>query len=139
MPPSANNPVALQQQENDMSPMPNECPIEVKKSHDGVVIVKPLGAFLTGQAWVERLREIINDIVERRKSPRIIMDLSMVEHLSSSMLGEFISIYRKMETVGGQMCLADIQQSVSEIFHITRLNHSFKIQDNIKKATASFD
>ena len=122
-----------------MPPKSNECPIEVKKNHDGIVIVKPLGAFLTGQAWVEKLREIINDIIERMKNPRVILDLSMVEHLSSSILGEFIGIYRQMDKVNGQLRIAEVQQTVNEIFHITRLNHSFSIHETLKKATASFN
>ena len=78
-----------------MNSKPNECLIEVKKNHEGVVLIKPLGAYLTGQAWVEKLRSVIDDIIERRKNPRVILNMSMVEHLSSSLIGELIGTYRK--------------------------------------------
>jgi anti-anti-sigma factor len=117
----------------------SECPVEVKKSHDGIVLVKPLGQFLTGQSWVDKLRGIIDDIIERRTNPRVIIDMSMVEHLSSSLLGELIGMYRKLDAVQGQLRLAAVQPSVNEIFHITRLHQSFNIQTDIDKAAQSFD
>ncbi|MBL4699668.1 MAG: STAS domain-containing protein [Phycisphaeraceae bacterium] len=122
-----------------MNSKPNECLIEVKKNHEGVVLIKPLGAYLTGQAWVEKLRSVIDDIIERRKNPRVILNMSMVEHLSSSLIGELIGTYRKMERAKGQLCIAAVQQSVNEIFHITRLHQSFQIQETLEKAAASFD
>lgn len=122
-----------------MSTNTSECPVEVKKSHDGIVLVKPLGAFLTGQAWVDKLRTIVDDILERRQHPRVIFDMSMVEHLSSSLLGELIGISRKLDTVQGQLRIAAVLPSVNEIFHITRLNLTFNIQETLDKAAASFD
>lgn len=122
-----------------MSSNTSECPIEVRKSHDGIVLVKPLGAFLTGQAWVNKLRLVIQDIIDRRQNPRVIIDLSMVEHLSSSLLGELIGIVSKLETVNGQLRLADVQPSVNEIFLITRLHMSFNIQETLEKAATSFE
>jgi anti-anti-sigma factor len=65
--------------------------------------------------------------------------MSMVEHLSSSLLGELIGIGRKLETVQGQLRIAAIQPTVNEIFHITRLHQSFNIQDTVEKASTSFD
>ncbi|MFG0247771.1 MAG: STAS domain-containing protein [Phycisphaeraceae bacterium JB051] len=117
----------------------SECPVEVKKSHDGIVLVKPLGQFLTGQSWVEKLRGIVDDIIARRSNPRVIIDMSMVEHLSSSILGELIGIYRKLDNASGQLRLAAVQPSVNEIFHITRLHQSFNIQSDLDKAAKSFD
>ena len=122
-----------------MSLNTSECPIEVKKSHDGIVLVKPLGQFLTGQAWVEKLRAVIFNILERRQNPRVIIDMSMVEHLSSSLLGEMIGIQRKLDAAHGQLRIAQVQPSVYEIFHITRLHLSFNIQDTNDKAAQSFD
>ena len=122
-----------------MSLNTSECPIEVKKSHDGIVLVKPLGAFLTGQAWVEKLRSVVDDILERRKHPRVIIDMSLVEHLSSSLLGELIGIQRKLDKTRGQLRIAQVQPSVYEIFHITRLHLSFNLQDTNSKAAKSFD
>ncbi|MAX27192.1 MAG: hypothetical protein CMJ19_22070 [Phycisphaeraceae bacterium] len=117
----------------------SECPVEVKKSHDGIVLVKPLGQFLTGQSWVDKLRGIVDDIIARRSNPRVIIDMSLVEHLSSSILGELIGIYRKLDSANGQLRLAAVQPSVNEIFHITRLHQSFNIQSDLDKAAQSFD
>lgn len=103
------------------------------------MLVKPLGAFLTGQAWVEKLRAVVDDILERRQQPRVIIDMSVVEHLSSSLLGELIGIHRKLDTAQGQMRIAAAQPSVNEIFHITRLHQSLNIHETMEKAAKSFD
>ncbi len=107
----------------------------------GLVIIKPCEVHLTGEGWMRQFRCVVTEAVEKNPtpSPLILIDMSMVEHVASTFLGELIGLSRTLEKRSGQLRLGGIQKSVEVIFAITRLNRSFKLFESLDEAKASFD
>ena len=67
---------------------------------------------------------------------RVILNFLGVHHLSSLALGELIRLHKRLAESGGELCLADIDPRIWEIFAITRLDRLFRIFDREEEAVA---
>jgi len=99
-----------------------------------VAVVELQDAHISGDAWVTTLHDQFEKIIEKVNPPHALLNMAQVEHLSSAVLGELISISRKIRNADGQFCLAGVQPGVAEIFAITRLDQSFRIHSNPEEA-----
>jgi len=90
------------------------------------------------EAVIAQIGDEIAQLVDQTNSPRVLLDFSNVEHLSSAALGQLITINSKVKRKGGQLRLSDINSQIYEVFVITRLDTMFQIFDDSKKALASF-
>jgi len=68
---------------------------------------------------------------------RVILNFLGVHHLSSLALGELIRLHKRLAESGGELCLADIDPRIWEIFAITRLDRLFRIFDREEEAVAA--
>lgn len=90
------------------------------------------------EANIQQIGDEIGGIVERSGNPKVLLDFSQVEHLSSAALGTLITINNKVKQKGGQLRLSNIDRQIYEVFVITKLNKLFQIHDSNDKAVKSF-
>lgn len=69
-------------------------------------------------------------------NPKLLLDMQMVEQLSSAGLGMLISIDRLYKQRHGRFVLANVSARIREVLQITRFDGILNIQDSIEQAMA---
>lgn len=80
----------------------------------------------------------LNSLIDEKTQPKLLLDFSNVEHLSSAALGMLINVNNRVKQKNGQLRLANIQPQIYDVFVITKLNKLFRILPTRQEATASF-
>lgn len=90
------------------------------------------------EAYIQQIGDEIATLVDETETPKLLLNFSSVEHLSSAALGTLITINNRIREKGGQLRLANIDPQIYEVFVITKLNKLFQIHDSADAALASF-
>ena len=77
-------------------------------------------------------------LVDEDAAPKIILDFSNVEYLSSAALGKLITMEKKVKAAKGKLRLSCIRPEIYEVFAITKLNRLFKIYEDQERALDGF-
>ena len=98
--------------------------------------------FLDRNILEESIIQAIGDeiclIIEQKATPKLLINFSNVEHLSSAALGTLITVNNKVKQKAGQLRFCCIDENILEIFVMTKLDRLFKIHTDIEQATNSF-
>jgi anti-anti-sigma factor len=103
-----------------------------------VYIVEFMQSSLLDQATIQKISDELNSVVERMGHPKLIISFENVIHVSSSMLGVLINVQKKAKGGGGEVRLAKLPPTITELFKVTNLNKMFAIFDNADKAMVKF-
>ena len=76
----------------------------------------------------EAMRQEMAAILDRLAGMHVIFDLRFVEFLTSSSLGIFLTILKRLRGVGGTLTLCNASPEVYEIFTTTRLNDLLNVR-----------
>ena len=87
---------------------------------------------------IRQIGDRLGDVVQAEPAPRLLIDFSNVEHLSSAALGMLITLNKQVVEQKGQLVLANIHPQIFEVFKITRLNKLFNIQATTEEALNEF-
>lgn len=74
-----------------------------------------------------------------RQSSRIVVDLANVSFVDSSGLAALVQGMKRCRQRGGDLRLCQLQQPVSVIFQLTRLDNTFEIYPTLAAAVTSFE
>lgn len=118
--------------------MPSEDSRLRVRDHNGITQIEFIDRNILDEANIQHIGDEIGGIIERSKSPRLLISFQNVDHLSSAALGTLITINTKVRNKGGQLRLADIDAQIYEVFVITKLNKLFNIHDTSADALNSF-
>lgn len=111
----------------------------LKIKRDGSVIeVQFRDRNILDEANIQQIGEEIKGIIEAEAKPKLVINFTDVDHLSSAALGTLITINNRIRTLQGQLRLSNIDQQIYQVFVITKLNKLFEIHDTSEKARASF-
>jgi anti-sigma B factor antagonist len=77
-------------------------------------------------------------MIDEREGPKLLLDFSNVDHLSSAALGMLINVNNRIRQKNGQLRLASIKPQIFEVFVITKLNKLFRILPTRTEALSSF-
>ena len=103
---------------------------------DEVIIVDLSGRFVMGEA-VETFRQMINQlVVESQKN--ILLNLSEVEWIDSSGIGELVSSLKMAESFGASVKLLRIGDKVRHVLSISRLLPLLAVYENEEDAIQAF-
>lgn len=105
---------------------------------DDIAKVALLDRNILEEAAIQQIGEELSAVVDQSNNPKVLINFSNVEHLSSAALGTLITINNKVRQKGGQLRLSHIDPQIYEVFVITRLNKLFQIHDDDASAVASF-
>ena len=102
---------------------------------DGVTVARIRAEAILNEAQVEMFGQALLALADV-PGRRVILNFLGVHHLSSLALGELIRLHKRLAESGGELCLADIDPRIWEIFAITRLDRLFRIFDREEEAVA---
>ena len=64
-----------------------------------------------------------------RSGPNVIIDFADVDFVGSIILGKLISLHRKLGAREGKLTVRNIEPLIREVFHITKLDTLFDVDD----------
>ena len=80
-----------------------------------------------------KFRETVSNLLVK-KPPIVIFDLQETDYLDSSALGALVTILRDVRNYGGEIRLANLNQTLRTLFKLSKLESMFKIFDSIDDA-----
>jgi anti-sigma B factor antagonist len=118
--------------------MSESIPAVALSQHKDVRVVEFTNNKILDEANIAEIGATINALVDERDNPKVLLDFSNVDHLSSAALGMLINANNRIKQKNGQLRLASIKPQIYEVFVITKLNKLFKILPGRTEALASF-
>lgn len=112
-------------------------PLSVLSNKD-IRIVEFTNNKILDEANIASIQETLNALIDEEESPKLLLDFSAVDHLSSAALGMLINANNRIRQKNGQLRLANIKPQIYEVFVITKLNRLFKILPSRDEAIRSF-
>ena len=87
---------------------------------------------------IENIRRELFDLVDKQNRKKLVVDLSKVQHLSSSALGVLIPLHEKTQKLKGQLVLCGVNPNIMKVFKITRLDKIFSFKRTESDALSEF-
>lgn len=115
----------------------SESRLKVKRD-GGAIQIQFRDRNILDEANIQLIGEEITQIINQEPKPKLLVDFTDVDHLSSAALGTLITVNNKIRTLQGQLRLANIDPQIYQVFVITKLNKLFEIHETTDKALASF-
>ncbi|MGQ0627753.1 MAG: STAS domain-containing protein [Phycisphaerales bacterium] len=115
----------------------SESRLKVKRD-GGAIQIQFRDRNILDEANIQQIGDEIKQIIEAEPSPKLLIDFSDVDHLSSAALGTLITINNKIRLSQGQLRLSNIDPQIYQVFVITKLHRIFEIHETTDKALASF-
>ncbi|AGK97847.1 MAG: anti-sigma F factor antagonist [Clostridium sp.] len=105
--------------------------IEFYKNEDKLIVK------LTGELdhhSAEEVRNKIDDRIARNGSNKVILDFSNVNFMDSSGIGVVIGRYKKLSMKKGEICIANVQESVKRVFELSGMFKIIKLYKSVQEA-----
>jgi anti-sigma B factor antagonist len=112
-------------------------PVAVTQQKD-IRIVEFTNNKILDEANIAEIGQALSAMIDDRDMPKLLLDFSNVDHLSSAALGMLINANNRIKQRNGQLRLANIKPQIFEVFVITKLNKLFRIMPTREEALASF-
>jgi anti-sigma B factor antagonist len=84
------------------------------------------------------LRDTIRNLIAAGKK-KIVLNLTNVDYIDSSGVGELVSGYTTVRNSGGELKLFGLTKKVHDVLNVTKLYTIFDIKDDEFTAVKSFD
>lgn len=81
-----------------------------------------------------KFREQVTKFLEQ-KPAIVVFDMQDTEYLDSSALGALVTILRDVKNYGGEIRLANLNQTLKTLFKLSKLESMFKIFETVEDAT----
>jgi anti-sigma B factor antagonist len=106
---------------------------QTREGPDGLVITLdspvPLNDFRS-----ITFRESLYDLVLSHPDPRVIVDLSAIDYLSSSGVAILVGLKRRIDQKNGKLVLCRVQPLVCDLLRVMRLNQYFTFANDEEEA-----
>lgn len=103
---------------------------------DGVTILDLNGRITLGEGSVQ-LRDSVRSLISKGQKG-ILLNLSEVNYIDSSGLGELVSAFTTAKNQGANVKLLGLTKKVKDVLQLTKLYTVFDIYDDEASAIASF-
>ena len=103
---------------------------------EGIAILDITGQLRLGEG-TGKLRDAVQELL-REGYNKIVVNLSGVNHIDSSGIGELMSNYTTLRNQGGELKLMNLQKNVRNLLQVTRLYTIFDVHDDQASALQSF-
>lgn len=103
---------------------------------NGVTVVDISGRITLGEGSA-MLRDMVRAMLEKRQS-RIVLNLSEVNYIDSSGVGELVSGFTTVKNAGGELKLLNLTKKVHDLLQITKLYTVFDVHSDERAALTSF-
>jgi anti-sigma B factor antagonist len=112
-------------------------PVSVIQEKD-VRVVEFTSAKILDEANISEIGATLNVLIDEVTSPKLLLDFTNVDHLSSAALGMLINANNRIKQRNGQLRLTNIKPQIFEVFVITKLNKLFRILPTREEALKSY-
>jgi anti-sigma B factor antagonist len=102
----------------------------------GVMMFDLVGRITLGEGSA-MLRDLVREAL-RGGHNKILMNLSGIDYIDSTGLGELVSAYRLIKSQGGELKLLKLNKKVTDLLQVTKLYTIFDIHNEEAQAIASF-
>jgi anti-sigma B factor antagonist len=119
--------------------MPETTPPVSVQTHKDISVVQFTNNRILDEANIADIGNTLKALIEERDNPKLLLDFSTVDHLSSAALGMLINANNSIKQRNGQLRLTNIKPQIYEVFVITKLNKLFRILPSREEALASFN
>jgi anti-sigma B factor antagonist len=102
-----------------------------------VTILDIKGRIVLGDE-IHQLRDAVRGLIAQDKK-KIILNLSGVDYIDSSGVGELVANFTAVRNAGGELKLLNLTQKVQDVLYVTKLATVFDIKDDEFHAVKSFD
>lgn len=118
--------------------MPETSPVIALRKKGKVTIVELLTEEILHENAFCQVEESLNSVAQDMAPINMLLCFTHVRHLSSGALGMFNRLKKKIEQDGGTLKLANLRESLNEVFRITQLNTIHDIYPDHETALASY-
>lgn len=119
-----------------MAPTPPHVTVSVEKD---VQIAEFTQSRILDEANIADIGQSLSDVIDTKDRPKLLIDFSHVEYLSSAALRMLIGLNTQVKRQNGQLRLTGIRPQIMEVFTITNLNRVFRILNSRADAIGSFE
>jgi anti-sigma B factor antagonist len=102
------------------------------------VVVEFTNNKILDESVLEEIRRTLSRLIDAATSPKLLLDFSHVDHMTSAALGLLINVDKSVKAKNGQLRLSNIKPQILEVFVTTKLNKVFRIFPTRPEATESF-
>ena len=96
-----------------------------------IAIVDIIRNNLSDDDNLEQLGQDLFAVVDKLQFHKIVLKLSALEYLTSSAIGKFITLHRKLQRHEGSLVLCDLQEGVRQILDTSRLLTYFRSASDV--------
>ena len=101
-----------------------------------VMVVSFKNRLLNDEGNIEQLGQELFALVEQSNWLKLALDLTNVDYLTSSVLGKFITLHRKIHRIQGKLVLFGLSESVDAILRTSKLLTYFSVAEDRAAALA---
>lgn len=104
----------------------------------GIYVCEFTTSRILDESNIKEIGDTLGRLIDGREYPKILLDFTNVDHLSSAALGMLINANNRLRLRNGQLRLCKIRPQILEVFAITKLNKLFRILTTREEAFESF-
>jgi anti-anti-sigma factor len=106
---------------------------------DGVAIVSfPESMAMFEGDKVQSVGKELSDLVDSRKDPKILLNLSNAHFMSSAMLAHLVKLHRKIQGTKGRLRLCGLRPVILDAFKVSQFDKIFEIFPDEASALKKF-
>ena len=103
-----------------------------------VLVVEFKDSKILDETVIQEIGNELFGLVDQQFRPKLLLDFSHVDYLSSAALGKLITLHKRIREKKGQLRFCTIKPKIYDVFRITKLDKIFEIHENRDKALGSF-
>jgi anti-anti-sigma factor len=108
------------------------------KRRESTFVVQFLDHRIAADLAIASLGEELYTVADRPDCQKLILDFSIVDFLSSAMLGKLVALNRRMKTKEGSLVLCGICENIKLIFKLTALDRVLELRDTESDVAEAF-
>ena len=105
---------------------------------EDIVCVELLTPVLIDEPLIQELETVVIKAIGTQPVPKVIVDFSNVNYVSSAVFGKLIAIHRRLKGSGQRLRLAGMSTLIRQMFAVTRMDSLFDVHDDADAAVRSF-
>ncbi len=95
-----------------------------------IVIARFVVANLNDEENIDQLGQELFTLVDQYGFLKVALNLGVVEYVTSSVLGKFITLHRKLHRVDGKLVICGLQKIVADVMRTSKLSQYFNVADD---------
>ena len=103
--------------------------LQIREEGD-IVVASFTVSRLDDEANIEEVGQELFAIVDKFGCRKLVLSLSIVEYVTSSLLGKLISLHRRLHRGAGTLVIANLTEGVKDVMRASRLLNYFNIVED---------